>query len=326
MGHGAQRSIQMALIRQLAEVDLAARKADTRTLLLVDEPELYQHPQGVELVRLALKQLSMGAFQVVFATHSPIMVRSEDAHNTVIVRKNGKSTTVTPTVAAAVQKVIADHVAQASLLFELDNANEMLFSDHVVFVEGRTERILFPEIFCTIKGCTMLKSRLGLVDVGSASNLPGAMAVAKEMEIEARAVADIDYAFRAAVRANIIPSSAQELTEAKEWFKTEGKAQGMALDAEDLPCKGNGKTSAECFAKFAASPTGKAIADKLHQKLLQHNTWLWCSGCTEDHLGNFRGKDEEALRDLARQIRNDGKKALGSALGPMTDLVNWLVP
>ena len=325
MGHGAQRSIQMALIRQLAEVNSTAKASETRTLLLVDEPEIYQHPQGVELVRLALKELSRDAYQVVFATHSPIMVRRDDAHNAAIVRKEGMSTTVASTVASAIRKVVKDNTAQASLLFELDNSSEMLFSDQVIFVEGSSERILLPEIFCAIKGCTLLRGMLGLVDVASSSNLPGALEVAQEMGIKAKAVADLDYAFRVAVRAGIIPSTAQELADARKWFASEGAALGMTRDTDGFPCKGNGMTSAECFAKFASSADGQVIAASLHNKLLPHDTWLWCNGCFEDHLDNFRGKNEDALRELARQIRNDGAKALGSALDPMTDLVNWLV-
>jgi putative ATP-dependent endonuclease of OLD family len=52
VGHGAQRCIQMALIRYLAETK-AAMQIGKRALLLIDEPELYLHPQGVEQVRQA---------------------------------------------------------------------------------------------------------------------------------------------------------------------------------------------------------------------------------------------------------------------------------
>lgn len=45
-GHGAQRSIQMALIRSLAEVNATENFATN--LLLIDEPELYLHPTAIE--------------------------------------------------------------------------------------------------------------------------------------------------------------------------------------------------------------------------------------------------------------------------------------
>lgn len=74
MGAGAQRTIQMALIRYLADVRRAEDDQLSRRLLLIDEPELYLHPQGVRRLRETLKTLSSAGFQVVFSTHSPLML------------------------------------------------------------------------------------------------------------------------------------------------------------------------------------------------------------------------------------------------------------
>lgn len=60
LGHGAQRSIQMALVRYLAEVTQrstdrsSTAAAQAQRLLLIDEPELYLHPQAIDQVRSAL--------------------------------------------------------------------------------------------------------------------------------------------------------------------------------------------------------------------------------------------------------------------------------
>ena len=51
LGHGAQRSIQMTLIRHLADLKLNNQEQATTTLLLIDEPELYLHPQAIEILR-----------------------------------------------------------------------------------------------------------------------------------------------------------------------------------------------------------------------------------------------------------------------------------
>ncbi|MEN8738353.1 MAG: AAA family ATPase [Phaeobacter gallaeciensis] len=48
-GHGAQRSVQIALIKCLSQIKKAgAAGAGRTTLLLIDEPELYLHPQAIE--------------------------------------------------------------------------------------------------------------------------------------------------------------------------------------------------------------------------------------------------------------------------------------
>lgn len=88
-GHGAQRSVQLALIRCLSEVrkELAGDENRT-TLLLVDEPELYLHPQAIELVRASLKALSSEGYQVIFTTHSANMIKREDARNALLIKRS----------------------------------------------------------------------------------------------------------------------------------------------------------------------------------------------------------------------------------------------
>jgi predicted ATP-dependent endonuclease of OLD family len=77
-GHGAQRSIQIALIQYLAEIKrVHASNITTTTLLLIDEPELYLHPFAIEQVREALLALSKSGYQVIISTHSAQMVTSE---------------------------------------------------------------------------------------------------------------------------------------------------------------------------------------------------------------------------------------------------------
>jgi len=89
-GHGTQRSVQMALVKYLSEIK--KNNNFTNTLLLIDEPELYLHPQAIEQVRIALKSLSKHGYQVIFSTHSPHMIVSEDILNTLVVQKNEKKT------------------------------------------------------------------------------------------------------------------------------------------------------------------------------------------------------------------------------------------
>lgn len=327
MGHGAQRSIQMALIRQLSETTPNTRKTSTRTLLLVDEPELYQHPQAVELIRSSLEALPRKGYQVVFATHSPLMIRREDAQHTVIIRKDNGSTIAERTVREAVEEKVKDRQAQAKLLFKLENASELLFSDHVLFVEGNTERTLLPEIFCAVRGCTLAKKRLGLVDVGGADSLLGAIEVAQVMKINAKAVADLDYAFKTAVKVGIIPEDDKDYTAAREWFRARKNSDDkMELGNDGFPKNGRQMTAADAFAEFARSAQGATIAGRMHDVLLERDIWLWRKGCLEHYFDDLDGKNEDSLLGLARSIRDKGKVALGSAIEEMEKFINWLDP
>ena len=141
LGTGAQRSIQMALIRHLADVKTPDDIGSSRTLLLIDEPELYLHPTGIEQVRAALKELSKEGYQIIFNTHSPLMTSSTDISNTVLIRKNTeKGTHRLRTLKETVEQVIEDYPSQIELLFNLSNSSQILFSEKVLLTEGRTEQ------------------------------------------------------------------------------------------------------------------------------------------------------------------------------------------
>lgn len=85
-GHGSQRSAQMALIKLLADMTNAAGGNPGGTIvLLIDEPELCLHPQAVELLRESLQLLSNQNFQVIFSTHSPLLIGQAHALQTLMV-------------------------------------------------------------------------------------------------------------------------------------------------------------------------------------------------------------------------------------------------
>ena len=164
MGHGAQRSVQIALINALAHIRRNDGGAAGRTvLLLLDEPELYLHPQAIAVVRTALKKLSGNGFQVAFTTHTGELIGAEDCAKTLIIRRTPDSGCVALHKMEDVANIIEDHANQAVTLFELSNSKEFLFSDRVILVEGKTETIIFLHLYRRIKGKSLLADRIGLV-------------------------------------------------------------------------------------------------------------------------------------------------------------------
>ena len=117
MGAGSQRAIQMALVRYLSEIKKHHNNHYlNRTMLLIDSPELYLHPQAVELVRVALKNLSNEGYQVIFATHSAQMVTSEDVSTSLLIRKNKeRGTYMRKRMEDAVHQVIQDAPSQLQM-------------------------------------------------------------------------------------------------------------------------------------------------------------------------------------------------------------------
>ena len=117
------------------------------TLLLIDEPELYLHPQAIELVRYSLSTLSSEGYQVIFTTHSPCMITREEAVRTQIIRRFKGKTHALISTQAIIEQEFACAEAQSEMLFELGNASQVLFSEQILLFEGKTERAVFPELY-----------------------------------------------------------------------------------------------------------------------------------------------------------------------------------
>lgn len=86
----------------------------------------------MEQVRASLKRLSQAGYQVVFSTHSPQMIPAEDIKHTLLIQKNVQGTYARQTLKEAVEQVAEDNASQYQLLFSLENANQILFSETVV--------------------------------------------------------------------------------------------------------------------------------------------------------------------------------------------------
>lgn len=328
VGHGAQRCIQMALIRHLASKNIPSG-SPKRTLLLIDEPELYLHPQGVEQVRLALRKLSQNGYQVVFSTHSPSLITRDAAPNAVIVRKNGNpaSTQARNPLEAAAATAIHDAPHQSRMIFELGRAAEVFFSDKILVGEGKTEARLLPIAYESLRARSLRADRLGLVAVDSSGSLLPAMNVLKEMQIDVRIVADLDFAFKVAPQQNLLPATDPDLTAARPILARLATVSGsdFTLETDGLPKKGGTLKPADAWAAFAADPDGAVVAANLHTKLLPHGVWLWKVGTIEDALGSS-GKGEQAIQRLELALPSKTPTDIRLDLPEITALLDWFSP
>jgi predicted ATP-dependent endonuclease of OLD family/signal peptidase I len=144
-GHGAQRSIVLALLQLYAEQLMEGEPADrSRSLFLVEEPEIYMHPGMCRRMRDALLKIAQsGVGQVVCTTHSPVFLDLADRHDgIVIVKRNGGAPFVTQRVDDVFEQNENDREQRARLrmLLSFDPvANEVFFADRVCLVEGDCE-------------------------------------------------------------------------------------------------------------------------------------------------------------------------------------------
>jgi putative ATP-dependent endonuclease of OLD family len=286
-GHGAQRSIQIALIKCLAEVRRAAgENAGRTTLLLIDEPELYLHPQAIEVVRAALSKLAGSGYQVIITTHSANMISREDAPNTLLIRKSAVHGTICyPRIIDAVNIAINDAQHQSEALFALSNSSKILFSERVVITEGKTERTILPAVFSNTFGTTPGEDKIGFVDIGGTPNIPDTMKVLRSMGVPCKAIVDLDFAFRIAPNKGLLAPNHEDLIACKNILQELKNGGHIGLDADGLPTRHNGISAATAFEILAQQKNAINCITRLHDELKAADVWLWTKGAIEAHLG-----------------------------------------
>ncbi len=326
MGTGAQRAIQMALIRYLAKVRTGSEKNSACRLLLIDEPELYLHPQGIRRLRQALLTLSQAGFQVIFSTHSPLMLNRENAADTVIISKE-KDHGVVPKkpLRHAVQTALSDAKAQSRTLFELGNLAEIYFSDRVVICEGKTDRRLLPLAYEQFYGQPLELEHTTVVSLGGCEGIPKALSVLKAMNITACAVADLDFAFTGARKGGspLLPKDDPEIDTAKDIIQRIQPTHGFTISGNGYPQNKGEWKAAEVWALFAKEDDGKEIAQTVHDQLKAHNIWVWPQGCIEDVTGTD-SKGEEAIIDQEEQLRAMSAEEIKEQMPAFTACFEWI--
>ncbi len=318
-GHGAQRAVQIALIQCLAKIKQATVGTARTTLLLIDEPELYLHPQAIEVTRSSLKKLAGKNYQVIFNTHSANMIAKDDIANTLLIRHYlTDGTKAYPRIKESVEKAIDDRGKKLDILFELTSTTDILFSENIILAEGKTEKILLPKIYQHERKKTLAEDKIGLVALGGSGNVPYAMKVLQAMGIPVRAVVDLDFAFKMKIDDGLTEATKNDIAECKKISARLCKDGIIDTETSGLPTKRNNMSTAEAFALMAQEPDAKLYIQNLHECLLKKDIWLWKYGTIETHLGIKKNDD-----DRDKFIRNLENTSIEKEVEEMLD---WLNP
>lgn len=170
-GHGVQRAVLMAMLQAAASAEsepgfrdpeTAQEAPGPSTLIAIEEPEVYQHPQRARQIAAALSSLAeRGDLQLIVATHSPVFVKpsqfsllrrfSLDAHG---------HTTIQSSSPASVAMLVApwsspgdaeydDALGKAERRLEKElplDLSEGFFAERVILVEGPTDRVVIEAV------------------------------------------------------------------------------------------------------------------------------------------------------------------------------------
>jgi CRISPR-associated exonuclease Cas4 len=179
-GQGLQRALIFALVKSLAKLtrleasnsseEKVSRKASKTSYFILEEPELFLHPQAQRELFESLVDLSKVNNQIIVCTHSAAFLSLEYYKSITIIRK--PSIEVGTTIFQFTQDLFPD--VQQKNIFNMTywinpDRGELFFSKKVVLVEGATDKTIIPHLATTL-GC--FRHDFTLLDCGSKDNIP----------------------------------------------------------------------------------------------------------------------------------------------------------
>lgn len=321
VGAGTQRGIQMALVQMLGQRRTPATAAQ-RLLLLIDEPELFMHPQAIRRIRQTLKVLSTRGFQIVFTTHSPEMLSRETVQQTIIVRREGVTGTVAKQpVATLVQAMKAK--GAASSLFSLDVMADTFFSHVVVLTEGESDARMLRAAYERVVGAPPDVDALAFVAVDACSSIRPAQQILRDMGMAAIAVADLDYLFKhQGDHAAHMTIAITTMASIKTHAATAIAAVGCGLGGDGWPQNvKHGPSAEDGWQAIAALPALKEDLDSLCHAAQPTGIWFWREGSMEHAFGGI-DKDEGSYTATIRSWTDEA--TFRSTYPSVAACIDWI--
>ncbi|MFY0802056.1 ATP-dependent nuclease [Peribacillus frigoritolerans] len=186
-GHGVMRQALFSFLSTL-ETDLDKKRKEY--LILFEEPELYLHPEAVFSLREQLYTLAKDSpFQVICATHSPLMIDTSKPHSS-LVRLEKKNTKDTKTYQVKFDLYEGE---EKNFLQMINRFNphicECFFADEVVLVEGDTEAVIYRDL---ISRFYKNKKDVFVLNTGSKANMVFYQRILTHFGIKHVIVHDVD--------------------------------------------------------------------------------------------------------------------------------------
>ena len=158
LGMGVQASITIAILKAYSQL-----KLNNQTPILIDEPELFLHPQGRRNFYNIIRDLADNGTQVFLTTHSTefidlthfdeINVVRKDMERGTYIRQAKPGNFVTdlhvryPRLNPSVESIMEQYMNAFENTGDSQKSSEAMFARKVVLVEGESEVLILPYLF-----------------------------------------------------------------------------------------------------------------------------------------------------------------------------------
>lgn len=209
-GHGVRRQFIVSafrgLARQLEEIKKGAkqRKAENfefdattvqskSRILLIEEPELYLHPEAIRCIRDLIYALGNDSeFQILAATHAPIMVDLSKPHTTLVRASTNENKVVTLHQVSHDLFDSNERDCMKMLNYFNPHVCEAFFNDKVVLVEGDTEAVAIRALIARMVSEGLANESIHVVNCGTKNNIPFFQKVLTHFKIPHWILHDVD--------------------------------------------------------------------------------------------------------------------------------------
>lgn len=191
-GSGIQSLVAIAIHRYLAELN------HSNFIVGIEEPEINLHPQGQkELIYALLDEIKNNNIQILFSTHSTVLIDQLDHRKIILVRK------ITDTQRNFKSKILQldpnfwfkynIQRLQYDKFHKFRNS-EFFFANHVVVTESSTDSEVF-RILLEKKGIILERKGISILELNGITSLKYAFFLLRELEIPKTLIIDKDFFF-----------------------------------------------------------------------------------------------------------------------------------
>jgi len=280
-GQGLQRALIFALVRSLAKLTYqegqenqalegddsegSSRQASKSAYFILEEPELYLHPQAQRELFDSLVELSKSESQVLLCTHSSSFISLDRYQSIFVVRKN--TVEEGTTIFQCTEDLFPD--AKEKDLFNIaywinPDRGELFFARKVVLAEGPTDKTVLPLLAHKLK---IFRHDYTIVDCGSKDSMPSYIQLLNRFRIPYVVVYDRDH--QASKLADAITSADKSSERIESQIdNTLGQSIVLMNDIEEeLGIINTAKEAKPYVALAHVEAEGFALSDSLRDKV-----------------------------------------------------------
>ncbi|MEO6759425.1 MAG: AAA family ATPase [Saprospiraceae bacterium] len=206
-GHGLQRAMIFALIKSYSQIlkeereneenendidgEEFRRRSSKSTFFILEEPELYLHPQAQRELFSSLRELSKSNNQIIIATHSSFFADLDLYNSICIIRKNDLENGTKKIQCNNDLFLDLDDRQQFNLTYWINpDRAELFFAKKVILLEGPTDKTVIPYL---AKNLDCFRFEYTLIDCGSKDSIPIYIALLNKFQIPYTVVYDRDH-------------------------------------------------------------------------------------------------------------------------------------